>query len=90
MIRQLSRFAISAVLVVGLQGCDDKKQEAGEQPARGLRAYRSPQRPKVAFATCAARSMSLVGTNRTSRDVRSLVAIGGKADMGWTAHFRRD
>ena len=25
--------------------------------------------------------MSLLGTKRTSRDVRSLVAIGGKADM---------
>src|SRR6202051_3232782 len=40
MIRQLSRFAISAVLVAGLQGCGDKKQEATEQPVRGLRAYR--------------------------------------------------
>ena len=40
MIRQLSRFAISAVLVVGLQGCGDKKQEASEQPVRGLRAYK--------------------------------------------------
>src|ERR1700730_3825866 len=39
MIRQLSRFAISAVLVAGLQGCGDKKQEATEQPVRGLRAY---------------------------------------------------
>ncbi len=40
MIRQLSRFAISAMLVVGLQGCGDKKQEAAEQPVRGLRAYK--------------------------------------------------
>src|SRR5258707_13327491 len=40
MIRQLSRFAISAVLVAGLQGCGDKKQEATEQPLRGLRAYK--------------------------------------------------
>jgi RND family efflux transporter MFP subunit len=40
MIRQLSRFAISAVLVVGLQGCGDKNQEASEQPVRGLRAYK--------------------------------------------------
>jgi multidrug efflux pump subunit AcrA (membrane-fusion protein) len=40
MIRQLSRFAISAVLVAGLQGCGDKKQEATEQPVRGLRAYK--------------------------------------------------
>ena len=40
MIRHLSRFAISAVLVVGLQGCGDKKQEASEQPVRGLRAYK--------------------------------------------------
>ena len=40
MIRQLSRFAISAMLVVGLQGCGDKKQEATEQPVRGLRAYK--------------------------------------------------
>src|ERR1700731_2415448 len=40
MIRQLSRFAISAVLVAGLQGCGDKKQEATEQPFRGLRGYK--------------------------------------------------
>src|SRR4051812_20935795 len=40
MIRQLSRFAISAVLVVGLQGCGDKKPEASEQSVRGLRAYK--------------------------------------------------
>src|ERR1700731_661978 len=40
MIRQLSRFAISAVLVAGLQGCGDKKQETTEQPVRGLRAYK--------------------------------------------------
>ena len=33
--------------------------------------------------------MSLIGTKRTSRDVRSLVAIGGKADMAATsADFR--
>ena len=33
--------------------------------------------------------MSLIGTNRTSRDVRTLVAIGGKADMAVTsADFR--
>jgi len=32
---------------------------------------------------------SLVGTKRTSSDVRSLVAIGGKADMAVTsADFR--
>ena len=30
---------------------------------------------------------SVIGTNRTSRDVRSSVAIGGKADIAWTAHF---
>jgi RND family efflux transporter MFP subunit len=40
MIRQLSRLAISAVILVGLQGCGDKKQEATEQPVRGLRAYK--------------------------------------------------
>jgi RND family efflux transporter MFP subunit len=40
MIRQLSWFAISAMLVVGLQGCGDKNQEASEQPVRGLRAYK--------------------------------------------------
>src|ERR1700692_2071411 len=40
MIRQLSRFAISAVLVAGLQGCGDKKQKSTEQPVRGLRAYK--------------------------------------------------
>ena len=40
MIRHLSRFAISAMLVIGLQGCGEKKQEASEQPVRGLRAYK--------------------------------------------------
>jgi hypothetical protein len=36
-----------------------------------------------------ARARSVPGTNRTSRDVRSLVAIGGKADMAVTsADFR--
>jgi len=34
--------------------------------------------------------MSLVGTNRTSWHVRSMVATGGKADMGWTRHFGSD
>jgi hypothetical protein len=29
--------------------------------------------------------MTGIGTNRTSSHVRSMVAIGGKADMGWTA-----
>src|SRR6202790_817538 len=36
----LSRFVICAILVFGLQGCSEKKQEATEQPARGLRAYK--------------------------------------------------
>ena len=40
MIRHLLRSAISAMLVVGLQGCAEKKQEASEQPVRGLRAYK--------------------------------------------------
>ena len=40
MIRQLSRFVLSAMVVLGLQGCGDKKQEATEQPVRGLRAYK--------------------------------------------------
>ena len=40
MTRQFSRFAICAILVFGLQGCGDKKQEAAEQPVRGLRAYK--------------------------------------------------
>jgi multidrug efflux pump subunit AcrA (membrane-fusion protein) len=35
-----SRFVISAILVFGLQGCSEKKQEATEQPVRGLRAYK--------------------------------------------------
>jgi len=34
----VSRFVISAILVLGLQGCGDKNQEAAEQPLRGLRA----------------------------------------------------
>jgi len=33
---------------------------------------------------------SEIGTNRTSWDVRSKVANGGKADMGWAAHFGSD
>ena len=40
MSRPLSRFAICAILVFGLQGCSEKKQEATEQPVRGLRAYK--------------------------------------------------
>ena len=32
-------------------------------------------------------AMSLLGTKRTSRDVRSLVAIGGRADMAGEARF---
>jgi RND family efflux transporter MFP subunit len=40
MIRQLSRFAICVIFVFGLQGCSEKKQEATEQPVRGLRAYK--------------------------------------------------
>ena len=40
MIRQLSRVLVSAMLLFGLQGCGDKKQEATEQPVRGLRAYK--------------------------------------------------
>jgi RND family efflux transporter MFP subunit len=40
MIRQFSRFAICAILVLGLQGCGERKQEAAEQPVRGLRAYK--------------------------------------------------
>jgi hypothetical protein len=40
-------------------------------------------------ALIAVRPMSPVGTKRTSRDVRSLVAIGGKADMAVvSADFR--
>jgi hypothetical protein len=44
---------------------------------------------KVALLPGAAVHESPVGTKRTSRDVRSLVAIGGKADMAVTsADFR--
>jgi hypothetical protein len=35
-------------------------------------------------------AMSPIGTFETSRDVRSLVAIGGKADMALKAHFGSD
>lgn len=35
----LLRFAICAILIFGLQACSEKKQEATEQPVRGLRAY---------------------------------------------------
>jgi hypothetical protein len=34
--------------------------------------------------------MSLHGTKRTFRDVRSLVAIGGKADVTRNAYFGRE
>ena len=40
MSRPLSRFVICAIVVFGLQGCSEKKQEATEQPVRGLRAYK--------------------------------------------------
>jgi len=40
MSRPLSRFVICAMLVFGLQGCSERKQEAAEQPVRGLRAYK--------------------------------------------------
>ena len=40
MTRQFSRFVICAILVFGLQGCGERKQEAAEQPVRGLRAYK--------------------------------------------------
>jgi hypothetical protein len=33
---------------------------------------------------------SVLGTNRTSGGVRSSVAIGGKADVGWTVQFSRE
>jgi hypothetical protein len=35
-------------------------------------------------------AMTGPGTKRTSRDVRSLIAIGGKADVLRTSHFGRD
>jgi RND family efflux transporter MFP subunit len=40
MIGQLSTIAVSAMLVLGLQGCGDKSQDASQQPVRGLRAYK--------------------------------------------------
>jgi RND family efflux transporter MFP subunit len=40
MSRALSQIVICAILGFGLQGCNDKKQEANEQPVRGLRAYK--------------------------------------------------
>src|ERR1700688_1616760 len=40
MSRPLSRFVICAILVFGLQGCGEKKQETTEQPVRGLRGYK--------------------------------------------------
>src|SRR3984893_4624332 len=40
MSRPFSRFVVCAVLVFGLQGCSEKKQEATEQPFRGLRGYK--------------------------------------------------
>lgn len=40
MTRQFSRCAILAIVAFGLQGCGDRKQEATEQPVRGLRAHK--------------------------------------------------
>src|SRR5438270_6805872 len=40
MIGQLSTIAVSAMLVLGLQGCGDKSQDASQPPVRGLRAYK--------------------------------------------------
>ncbi|MGO7211039.1 efflux RND transporter periplasmic adaptor subunit [Rhizobium ruizarguesonis] len=40
MMQQISRFAICAILVFGLQGCGERKQEAAREPVRGLRAYK--------------------------------------------------
>jgi len=34
--------------------------------------------------------MSLPGTFETCRDVRSMVAIGGQADIAWMSHFGSD
>ena len=34
--------------------------------------------------------MAASGTFETSRDLRSVVAIGGKADVAWVAHFGSD
>jgi RND family efflux transporter MFP subunit len=36
----LLRVWFSAILVVGLQGCSDKNQQASEPPVRGLKAYK--------------------------------------------------
>jgi RND family efflux transporter MFP subunit len=38
--RLFLRILIGAILVLGLQGCSEKKQEATEPPVRGLRAYK--------------------------------------------------
>jgi len=38
--RLLSRFLICAIVIFGLQGCSEKKQESSEQPVRGLRGYK--------------------------------------------------
>src|SRR5882757_9752755 len=40
MSRQPLRFMICAIIVFGLQACGGKDQEATEQPARGLRAFK--------------------------------------------------
>src|ERR1700737_1486353 len=38
--RPLSRLVTCLILLFGLQDCSEKKQEATEQPVRGLRAYK--------------------------------------------------
>jgi RND family efflux transporter MFP subunit len=40
MSRALWQIVICAIFAFGLQGCSEKKQEATEQPMRGLRAYK--------------------------------------------------
>ena len=85
MIRQLSRFAISAALVVALQGCGDKKQEATEQPVRGLRAYkvaanaesRARRFPSVLQPRC---QQPLVRNRRQLKAVT--LTVGQKVQLG--------
>src|SRR6266404_6630057 len=55
----------------------------GRAPRNSLE---SPQTP----AALAKRRVSAVGTKRTSGDVCSSVAIGGKADVARTTHFGSD
>ena len=62
-----------------------KFQQENEEGAKFCEEFSAPLQEKRArrasALSAACRATPAFGTKRTSRDVRSLVAIGGKADM---------